>query len=144
MVDIKLHVQMLRAVPLLNGLTDRQLKTIADRFTARDYAEGDVIIAQGKGGQGLFILTKGTAKAVRTQPDGEQAVVNEFTAGDFFGELAILDEGLRTASVIATSEVSCLILTRWDFKAILKNEPEIAITMLEDLAHRFRRALETL
>jgi len=81
---------------------------------------------------------------VRTQPDGDQAVVNEFKSGDFFGELAILDEGLRTASVIATSEVSCLILTRWDFKAIMKNEPEIAITMLEDLAHRFRRALETL
>jgi CRP-like cAMP-binding protein len=51
---------------------------------------------------------------------------------------------LRTASVIAASKVECLILTRWDFKGILKHEPELAVIMLEELAKRFRRALETL
>lgn len=144
MVDIKAYTQIMSRVPLFSGLSEKQLKKLANRLTKRDYAEGEAIITQGKGGEGLFILTHGKAEAVRVQPDGEITTVNNFAPNDFFGELALLDEGLRTASVIAKSEVSCLILTRWDFKGILKNEPEMAITVLEEMAKRFRRALETL
>jgi CRP/FNR family transcriptional regulator, cyclic AMP receptor protein len=144
MVDIKMHVQILSRVPLFSGLSEKQLTKLANRLTKRDYGEGDAIITQGKGGEGLFVLSEGKAEAVRIQPDGETIIVNTFGPNDFFGELALLDEGLRTASVIAKSDVSCLILTRWDFKGLLKNEPEMAITMLEELAQRFRKALETL
>ena len=144
MVDIKSYVQIMSRVPLFTGLSEKQLKKLANRLTKRDYASGDAIITQGKGGEGLFILVEGMAEAVRLQPDGESITVNSFRENDFFGELALLDEGLRTASVIAKTDVTCLILTRWDFKGILKNEPEMAITMLEELAKRFRRALETL
>ena len=144
MVDIDLHIQMLSQVPLFSGLNKRQLRAIADRLSTRTYTKDETIIEQGKGGQGLFILVNGKADAIRTQPEGEDVKVNEFKENDFFGELALLDEGLRTASVIATAEVSCLVLTRWDFKALLNSEPEMAVTMLEELAKRFRRALETL
>jgi CRP-like cAMP-binding protein len=144
MVDIKSNVQILSRVPLFTGLSEKQLKKLANRLTKRDYAEGEAIITQGKGGEGLFVLSEGSAEAVRTQLDGEKITVNTFGPSDFFGELALLDEGLRTASVIAKTDVKCVILTRWDFKGILKNEPEMAITMLEELAKRFRRALETL
>ena len=144
MVDIKSNVQILSRVPLFTGLNEKQLKKMANRLTKRDYAEGEAIITQGKGGEGLFVLVDGKAEAVRLQPDGDSITVNSFSHNEFFGELALLDEGLRTASVIAKSDVTCLILTRWDFKGILKNEPEMAITMLEELAKRFRRALETL
>jgi len=144
MVDIKAYVQILSRVPLFSGLSEKQLKKLANRLTKRDYDKDDAIITQGKGGEGLFVLVDGKAEAVRRQPDGESISVNTFGPNDFFGELALLDEGLRTASVIAKSDVSCVILTRWDFKGILKNEPEMAITMLEELAKRFRRALETL
>jgi CRP-like cAMP-binding protein len=144
MVDIKSSIQLLRQVPLFAGLSENHLKKLAKRLVKRDYENGQVIIAQGKGGEGLFVIAEGTAQAVRAQPDGEEIVVNEFGEKDYFGELAILDEGLRTASVIATSKVSCFILTRWDFKGILQEEPEMAINLLEELAHRFRKALETL
>ncbi|MFW5713973.1 MAG: cyclic nucleotide-binding domain-containing protein [Brevefilum sp.] len=144
MVDIKTYIQIISRVPLFSGLSEKQLKKLANRLTRRDYDEGENIITQGKGGEGLFVISEGEAEAVRIQPDGEKITVNTFGPNDFFGELALLDEGLRTASVTAKSEVSCLILTRWDFKGILKNEPEMAVTMLEELAKRFRRALETL
>lgn len=144
MADINLYVQILSQIPLFASLSEKQLKTLAHSLKVREYEEGEVIITQGKGGQGLFILIEGTVKAVRTQPDGEQFQVNEFGPKDYFGELALLDDGLRTASVIATSKVKCVALTRWDFQGILKNEPEMAIDMLEELAKRFRRALETL
>lgn len=144
MADIKSYVQILSLIPLFSGLNEGQLKKIANRMTLRSYEEDEAIITQGKGGEGLFVVSKGNAKAVRIQPDGEQLTVNEFSSKDFFGELALLDDGLRTASVIATSDVECLVLTRWDFKGVLKKEPEMAFTMLEELAKRFRRALETL
>jgi CRP-like cAMP-binding protein len=125
-------------------LNDRQLKSLAKILTIRDYHTGDEIITQGQGGQGLFIISKGTAKAIRTQPDGENVEVNQFGPNDFFGELALLDDGVRTASVAATSEVQCLILTRLDFQGILRGDPEMSIVILQELARRFRRALESL
>lgn len=144
MVDTKYHIQLLRQVPLFAGLSENHLKKLAKRLVKRDYKEGQDIITQGKGGEGLFVIYEGTAQAIRIQPDGEKIVMNEFGDTDYFGELALLDEGLRTASVVATSDISCFVLTSWDFKGILRDEPEIAITMLEELANRFRRALETL
>jgi CRP/FNR family transcriptional regulator, cyclic AMP receptor protein len=144
MADVKRQVEILRHVPLFIGLNDRQLKSLAQILTIREYHDGDKIITQGKGGQGLFIVSKGTAKAIRTQPDGEDVEVNQFAPNDFFGELALLDDGVRTASVIATSEVQCLILTRLDFEGTLRGDPEMSIVILQELAKRFRRALESL
>ena len=144
MVDIKMHAEILRQVPLFTGLREKHIKKLVQRLVKREYEEGKEIIIQGKGGEGLFVITSGTAQAIREQLDGEKVVVNEFTSGDYFGELALLDEGLRTASVIATSKITCFILTRWDFLGILEDEPEMAVIMLEELAKRFRRALETL
>ena len=144
MSDLKSSIQLLRQVPLFAGVTENHLKKLSKRLVKREYEEGQVIIAQGKGGEGLFVIFEGTAKAVRTQPDGQEIVVNEFDATDYFGELALLDEGLRTASVIATSKIACFVLTSWDLKGILREEPELAIKMIEDLAARFRKALEIL
>lgn len=144
MAEVKQQVEILRHVPLFAGLNDRQLRSIAKILTIRDYHEGDAIITQGKGGQGLFVVAKGTAKAIRSQTDGSEVEVNQFGPDDFFGELALLDDGVRTASVIATSEVQCLILTRLDFQGVLRGDPEMSIIILQELARRFRRALESM
>lgn len=144
MVDTMSNVQLLRQVPLFAKLNESHLNKLAKRLVKREYKDGQAIITQGKGGEGLFVIYDGTAEAIRVQPNGEKIVVNEFAEMDYFGELALLDEGLRTASVVATSDISCFVLTSWDLKGILRDEPEIAISMLEELANRFRRALETL
>ena len=65
-------------------------------------------------------------------------------ATDFFGELALLDDGLRTASVVATEQTQCLALTRWDFITALREDAEMAVLILQELAKRFRRALDSL
>ncbi len=144
MPEIKTQIGILRHVPLFIDLNDRQLKSLAKILTVRDYRDGEAIITQGKGGQGLFIVAKGTAKALRTQPDGTVVEVNQFGPDDFFGELALLDDGVRTATVVATSDVQCLILTRLDFQGILRGDPEMSIVILQELAKRFRRALDSL
>lgn len=144
MADDKKLVNVLKQVPLFSGLNNRQLRIIAGLLTKREFESGRTIITQGEGGQGLFVISKGTAKVIRTQPDGEEVEVNTLGTNDFFGELALLDDGVRTASVITTSPMECLILTRIDFQGILRTDPDMAISLLEELAKRFRRALNTL
>jgi len=76
--------------------------------------------------------------------DGSTAVVNTFGPSDYFGELALLDNGPRTASVIATEPTHCLILPRESFLGVLRRDGEMAVSILTELARRFRTALESL
>ncbi len=144
MQSTKQTVGFLERVPLFNGLKPRQLEALATRFVERDYAPGAAIVTQGQGGEGFFVIVSGRAEAVRERADGEKIVVNSFGPTDFFGEMALLDDGLRTASVCATEATQCLVLARWDFLAVMREDAEMAVTVLVELARRFRRALDSL
>jgi CRP-like cAMP-binding protein len=91
------------------------------------------------------VITAGKAEATRTRSDGEKIPVNSFGPSDFFGELALLDEdGVRTATIVATEPLTCLILTRWDFLATLRQDADMAVVILQETARRFRVALNSL
>jgi CRP-like cAMP-binding protein len=144
MSDVKETVRFLERVPLFQTLKSRQLEHLAKRFVEREFATGQAMVTQGQGGEGFFIIVSGQAEARRTRADGTQAVVNTFGPTDYFGELALLDDGLRTASVVANQATKCLVLTRWDFLAALREDAEIAVSILQELARRFRTALDAL
>lgn len=144
MADVKKTVGFLNRVQLFRGLEKRQLERLAQKFVPREYAAGQAIVTQGKGGEGFFIIESGRAEAIRERVDGTKVVINTFGPTDFFGEIALLDDGLRTASVIATEVTRCLVLTRWDFLAVLSDDVDMAITILEELAKRFRMVLDVL
>src|SRR5512133_1629614 len=132
----------LAKVPLFQGLKDRQLLRLADRMVERTYMAGDLIVKQGQGGEGFYVVTGGKAEATRERADGEKVLVNVFGPTDFFGELALLDEdGVRTASIRAVEQTTCLILTRWDFLATLRQDADMAVEILQEMARRFRIAL---
>lgn len=131
----------LAKVPLFSGLNDRQKKQLSKRFVSRSYKAGEVIVTQGRGGAGLFTIVSGRAEAVVESVDGHKTVVNVFGPTDFFGEIALLDDGPRTASVIATKDTDCMILSREDFIASLKNDADMGVVISEELAKRFRRFL---
>lgn len=137
-------ITFLQQVPLLDGLNKKQLGQLEKRFVARSYESGAQIVRQGEGGEGLFIIVSGSAEAVRQRADGTTAVVNTFGPTDFFGELALLHEGTRTASVVATADTECLVLARWDFLAAMQEDAEMGIVVAQELARRFRRALDRL
>jgi CRP-like cAMP-binding protein len=133
--------KFLAKVPLFQGLSERQLKQLANRFVPRSYIAGQAIVTQGKGGEGMFTITSGHAEAILELPDGTKTVANEFGPTDFFGEIAMLDDGLRTASVIPTEETECLVLSRSDFIALMHNDAEMATTIAVTLAKRLRRVV---
>ena len=137
-------IRFLQRVPLFQGLNNRQLGKLAERFVERKYAVGQSMVTQGQGGEGFFIIVSGKAEAIRARADGDKVVVNTFGPTDFFGEMALLDDGLRTATVQAVEACACLALTRWDFLGILKEDADMAVIVLQELARRFRIALDAL
>jgi CRP/FNR family transcriptional regulator, cyclic AMP receptor protein len=143
MEDSKALIHTLNRVPMFQNLDQRQLKFLAKQFTERSYAADEAIVTQGEVGTGFYVLVTGHARAVRELPR-DKLMVNTFDPGDFFGELALLDEGLRTASVIATEPTRCLLLTRWDFLAVLKEDVETTIKVLQAVVRRFRSMLDAI
>jgi len=144
MAELKQIIGFLQKVPLFQGLKNRQLELLAKRFVERSYSAGTTIVTQGQGGEGFFIIISGKAEAIRQRSDGEKVLVNSFGPTDFFGELALLDDGMRTASVITKEDTQCLALTRWDFLGTLKEDADMPISILQELARRFRMALDVL
>ena len=144
MPEQKERVRFLAKVPLFEGLKERQLERLSGRFVQRAYRAGQDIVTQGRGGAGLFILLSGAAEAIRVRTDGSKAVVNTFGPTDFFGELALLDDEPRTASVIPTKDTECLVLSQWEFFGALREDSEMGIAILQEVAKRFRRALNVL
>ncbi len=144
MADEERIVELLSNVPLFKDLKRRQLASLARIFVERQCAAGEIIVPQGRDGYGFFVVASGAAKAVRQRSDGSETVVNTFGPSDFFGELALLDDGPRTATVVATEPTVCLILPRVNFLGALRRDGDMAVGILVELAKRFRTALDAL
>ena len=143
MPEEEMIIELLEKVPLFKNLKRRQLNSLARIFIDRSCEAGEVIVPQGREGYGFFVVTSGKAEAVRERSDGSQVVVNTFGPSDYFGELALLDNGLRTASVIATEPTECLILPRENFLGVLRRDGDMAVEIMVELAKRFRSILQT-
>jgi CRP-like cAMP-binding protein len=143
-MEEKEMAKFLARVPLFKQLKRRQLESLAQTMVTHDYDAGQDIVTQGESGVGLFVIASGEAEVIHVRTDGSRAVVNVLGETDYFGELALLTEGPRTASVVATEPTQCLVLTRWNFLAALKGDAEMAVAILEEMAWRFRTALEVL
>ncbi len=127
--------ETLAKVPLFAGLEQRDLARIADSFKERNYAAGDTIAAEGQGGAGFFVIADGTAKVtIRGDARGTLG------PGDYFGEIALIDEGARTATVTAESDLRTYAMTFWEFRPIVETDARIAWKLVQALAHKLREA----
>lgn len=128
-------VQRLRRVPLFSACTDKQLEFIATRVEDLDFKAGRVLCEEGKSGGDFFIILTGSAEVRR---GGK--TVDTMRDGDFFGEIALLDSGPRSATVVATTPMRCLVLGPRQFQDVLHQNAEIAVTLLRAVTKRLRRA----
>ena len=126
--------QQLASVPLLAGLDARIRRRLAETGKRRTYGPGEEIVREGSTGTALYIVLSGTANVQR---GGE--LLGEVKAGDFFGELALIEEHPRSATVVADSEVECLLFPAWEFSALLGEHPEIAVPIMRALIARLHR-----
>ena len=127
-------VELLERVPLFEGLSRKQLETLAGDFTLRTFEEGQELTTEGQGAAGFFILESGEAKVT---VDGEER--RTLKAGDYFGEIALIDEGKRTATITATKAGRAHGLTVWQFRPLVESNASIAWPLLEAMAKRVRQ-----
>ena len=130
---------LLGRVPLFAQLSERELDTLAQMARERRFAAGEAIVRQGEGGIGFYLLVEGRARVRRQTEDGTVRELDTVEVGDFFGELALLDEAPRVATVEAVEDCLCLVLPRWEFLAALRTNGELATKLLQALARRMRR-----
>jgi CRP-like cAMP-binding protein len=128
-------VEIFARVPLFAGLRENELKRLAKRLTARRFAAGQTVTAEGESGIGFFVIEDGLA-AVSVQ--GEE--IRTLGPGDYFGEIALIDSGTRSATVTATTDLRCRGMTAWEFRPFVQEHPEVAWPLLEGLASRLREA----
>jgi CRP-like cAMP-binding protein len=129
------RVERLRKVPLFSGCSDKQLQFIATRVEEVDVPAGKVLTRQGQSGGEFFIILSGGAEV---SVDG--SVVNTMGGGDHFGEIALLDNGPRSATVTAKTPMRVLLLSPRQFQDVLHQDAEIAVTLLHSVTKRLRNA----
>jgi CRP-like cAMP-binding protein len=126
--------KQLASVPLLADLDDRVRRRLAEVGKRRTYDADDPIVKEGSTGTALYIILSGRARVER---GGE--TIGELGAGEFFGELALIEEHPRSATVTAVTETDCLLFPAWEFTALLKEHPEIAVPIMRALIGRLHR-----
>ena len=128
---------LLRRVPLFQGLDPEDLQRIASTCSEHVFPAGEALVREGEIGSELFVIVEGTVQVVRDQPDGTSRPIRGYEAGDHIGELAVLRDRPRAASVIAEADgVRALVMDGENLKAILRERPEAAMAMLATLAER--------
>ncbi len=134
-------VEILERTPIFSELTKRDLNALAQTARLRKYAPGEVIIEEGGSAVGCFIVASGEVEVVKGLDSPDQPeVLATLGPGDFFGEMAIIDDSPRSATVRAIKDTECIAITRWDFMAEVRTRPDIAIQMLPVLVKRIRAA----
>jgi CRP-like cAMP-binding protein len=122
---------VLGALPLFGGLRKRQLQGLAKLAKVQDYSPNEPIVQTGEGGDSFYVMLEGRARVA-----GKSRTLRP---GDFFGEMALIDGGPRSATIMAASDVRVMKLPRQAFLKAVKQDPQIGVTIMETLAARVRR-----
>ncbi|HEX9730282.1 MAG TPA: Crp/Fnr family transcriptional regulator [Gemmatimonadales bacterium] len=132
--------ETLRSVPLFAKLSDDELARVADAARERAYPKNSVILFEDDPGDALYVVVTGQVKVLLIGEDGREVILSVLAAGDFFGEMSLIDDEPRSAHVIAMEDSNLLVLRRADFQQALDEHPRIALGLLRALSRRLRRA----
>jgi len=125
----------IKQAKLFQGLPESEVRSIEKQMKTVKHPAGHEIVLRGEGGVGFMIITEGTV-SVKTV----QGITRKMGPGDSFGEMALLDQEGRSATITADSEVTLATIPEWNFKPFLKEHPEVAYRLLQTLSRRIRQA----
>jgi CRP-like cAMP-binding protein len=126
-------IELLKRVPLFERLDDRQLQTLANTFSERRFDAGDELMTEGQGGAGFFVLESGE---ITVSIGGQDR--RTYGPGDYYGEIALIDGGMRSATITAATDGVSYGLTTWQFRPLVEENAAIAWPLLEAMAARTR------
>ncbi len=128
-------IELIQGIPLFSGLDKRELKAVADSLKDRLFDAGSTVVQEGKAGVGFFVIESGTAMVA---VGGRE--VRTLGPRDHFGEIALIADAPRTATITATTDLLCYGMTVWDFHAIVEANASIAWKLLQTLARQLAEA----
>lgn len=132
-MDNKQVIALLKKTPVFAKTSEKSLESMIKSAVEKTVSSGDKVVQEGQGGVGFYLILEGKAEVIK-----EGKKLAELEAGNFFGELGVIDGEPRTADVVAVTETKCWILSQWAMKSIIANHPEVALSMLEELVRRLR------
>ena len=124
---------VLARVPLFADLDEIELERVASVFKERRFAQGQTVIQQGSGAAAFFVIDSGEAKVFIGGKEHATLI-----PGDYFGEIALIDEGTRMATIVASSDLACYGLTFWDFRPLVKKNGAIGWKLLQRMTMMLR------
>jgi CRP/FNR family transcriptional regulator len=134
-----MHEDVLSKVPIFADLSTKELQLLGATARERQFAAGETMIRQGETASGLFVIVSGKVRVVQQGAGGEREL-GVYGKDAVLGEMALLDDLPRTATVIASEPTTALIIPAWDFRAALRENPDIALKLLAVLSKRLRKA----
>lgn len=131
---------VLRSVPLFSSVPEEQLRLLTTVVTRRSTTRGSIIMAAGDPTDSLYIILSGRLKVMMSDADGKEVILSILGAGEFFGEMGLIDDNPRSASVVAIEPCELLAITRRDFKKCMTENAEMAMAVMRGLVRRLREA----
>lgn len=139
-----MELDLLRRIPLLSRLDDAELSRLQPLLVERSIGANEPVIWVGEAGSEVFLIQSGSVAVVAPDEQGKEVILSRLKGGDFFGDLALLDGGPRSASVRTLEPCEMLVLKRADFLKFLRQNPDAAIDVLSTIGKRYREILEKL
>jgi len=128
----------LKKTSLFKGLSADMLSTLAENTTTRTLASGDVLMRKGELGDSLFIIKEGWVKIVTVDSKGDELIINKCGPGEIIGEMALLDSGPRSATVVAIEPSEALELKSEAFQHVIDNHPDVSLSIIRSYSNRLR------
>ncbi len=129
---------MLQNIDLFDGLSEQDLAVLEEHCTARQYPGNTILINEGDETDSMYVILSGEAKVFMSDDSGKEVTLNILSDGDYFGELALLDERPRSASVMTMRPSKLLVISKSEFRRCLSDHPEIATNIIRCLSQRVR------
>jgi CRP/FNR family cyclic AMP-dependent transcriptional regulator len=120
------------------GLSDEELSLLEHHANIRSYQKNAILINEGDDTDSLYLILSGKVRIFMSNEDGKEIILNEQGPGEHFGELALLDDAPRSASVMAMEKTRVSLISRQDFREVLGRHPDIALSLIQDLSRRVR------
>lgn len=141
------NLAFLKRVPLFYGLEESALERLATTSTRRSFSKGKVVVKEGEQSQGMYVMLSGRAKVQRADDEGKEVILAVLGPGEFFGEMSLIDEEPRSATVVTLDPCEFIAITKEAFQFLIAQNNEVCLRIMRSLVQRLREAdrrIETL
>ncbi len=133
---------MIENISIFAGMAPADRELIEQRVVKRSFPKNTIILSEGDSSDSLYLILSGKVKVFLNDENGKEAILNYQEAGEYFGELSLIDESTRSASIMTTDKCTLAIITKQAFHQLMQDNPAIAIHLLKDMVHRVRTLTE--